>query len=211
MKKLITLTAVVACIAFLALFLFGSVGFRDDTIAKQNSMQAAYNQNRSHLAGYARQIETDAGLAALNIKGNTDFMQAAVSGRYNTKGGAADANRTGTFYSAMHEAYPQLPESMYPAIMKSVEVQEAKFQNDQNDLSERINEFDTWTQTTFHAAYNFLPWCHFPTDRLTALGPNGTTLHGSAALDQMRALVTSKESDDAYHSNEFNGPNLKGN
>jgi hypothetical protein len=207
MKSLIKLTALAAVGLAVVMFLFGSVGFRDTGVAKQNDLQSAYNINRTHLASYARQIETDAGLAKLNIKGNTEFMEAAVSGRYK-QGNSADANKTGTLFSAMHEAYPTLPENMYPAIMKSVEVQEALFKNDQDDLSGRINSFDTWTQTTFHALYGLLPWCHFPNDHLTALGPDGKTLHGAAALDQMRSLVTSKESDDAYHSNQFNGVQL---
>ena len=208
MKKLLTITTLVAIGGIIALFLFSSIGYRDTTIARQNHIQESYNQNRSHLAGYAREVETNTGLANLHMAKNTEFMKEAISGRYDNKNSSADANKTGTFFSAMHEAYPNLPESMYPAIVKEVEVQEAKFQNDQNDLSDAVANFDTWTQTTVHAMYNMLPWCHFPTERLTALGPNGTTLHGTAALDQMRALVTSKESDDAYHSNEFNGPQL---
>jgi hypothetical protein len=207
MKKLIGFTIFGVLGLGIVMFLFGSISFRDQGVANQNGIQAAYNQNRSHLASYARQIETDAGLAKLNIKGNTEFMQAAVSGRYQT-GNTADPNKTGTLFSAMHEAYPNMPENMYPAIMKAVEVQEAKFKNDQDDLSGRIASFDTWTQTTFHALYNLLPWCQFPNDHLTALGPDGKTLHGQAALDQMRSLVTSKESDDAYHSNQFDGPKL---
>jgi len=206
MKTLITITVLAVLVLGIGGFLLGSVGFRDTGIANQNDVQAAYNQNRTHLASYARQIETEVGLAKLNINGLDKFMQDAVSGRYQT-GNTANANKTGTLFSAMHEAYPQLPESMYPAIMKAVEVQEAKFTNDQNDLSERIKSFDTWRETTFHAMYNMLPWCNFPNDNLTALGPNGT-LHGKAALDQMRSLVTSKESDDAFHSNQFDGPKI---
>jgi len=204
MKSLIRWTALAAVGLAFVMFLFGSVGFRDTGVAKQNDIQSAYNINRTHLASYARQIETDAGLAKLNIKGNTEFMEAAVSGRYKN----AANGQGGSFFSAMHEAYPTLPENMYPAIMRAVEVQEAKFKNDQDDLSGRINAFDTWTQTTFHALYGLLPWCHFPNDHLTALGPDGKTLHGSAALDQMRSLVTSAESDDAYHKNQFDGPKL---
>ena len=120
MKKLITISLLAALGIGLFMFLSGSVGFRDTGVAKQNDIQAAYNQNRSHLASYARQIETEVGLAKLNLSGLDKFMQDAVSGRYQT-GNTADANKTGTLFSAMHEAYPTLPPSMYPEIMKAVE------------------------------------------------------------------------------------------
>lgn len=53
MKKLLTITGLVLIGGIIALFLFSSIGYRDTTIARQNHIQESYNQNRSHLAGYA--------------------------------------------------------------------------------------------------------------------------------------------------------------
>ncbi len=214
MNKLIGITALVLVLGFIAITLISSVSYRDETIRLQNGVSANYDNNRQILAGVARRIETKVGVANIDLDKLSQLFTNVSGARYHDpKGGSstADATKTGTVFSAIHEAYPTVDASMYQDIIKEVDVQEDKFANAQTGLRDSIRNFDDHTQTTWNSILNSLPWNHFPNDNLTALGPNGTTLHGKAALDQMRKLVTSKESDKAYQTNEFDGPQLPNN
>jgi hypothetical protein len=199
-SSIIKWTALAALVLFIGSQVLGSFGYRDGQVQFQNDTQAAYNQNRVVLAGTVRTVQTNTGLYQLGMKSSTDFMEAAVSGRYKNSGSGQ-----GSLVFAIKEAYPNLPESQISLVMKEVEVGEQKFANAQNDLSERIKAWDNNRMASSHLIYNLLPWCHFPTDALIAKGPDGTTLHGQAALDHMRELVTSAASDKAYGSNQFDG------
>jgi len=146
MKSIVKFTVLAVVVLGVIGLVMGSFGYRDEQVQFQNGAQSAYNQNRTHLAGYVREVETNTGLANLHMKNLTSFIEAAVSGRYRDASGKANAetdpNKTGTFFSAMHEAYPQLPDTLIQQVMKEVEVQEAKFANDQNNLSEQIKIWD---------------------------------------------------------------------
>jgi hypothetical protein len=212
MKTIVKWTALAVVLGIVMLTVFSSFGYRDQMVVAQNGVQAAYNQNRTHLASYVREVETNTGLANLHMKNLTGFIEAAVSGRYRAADGKAnsetDPNKTGTFFSAMHEAYPQLPDTLIQQVMKEVEVQEAKFANDQNNLSEQIKIWDNKRMASASLIYNLLPWCKFPTNDLVAKGPDGSELKGKPALDHMRELVSSAAADKAYGNNEFDGVNI---
>ncbi|HEY9754555.1 MAG TPA: hypothetical protein V6C97_05325 [Oculatellaceae cyanobacterium] len=212
MKSLIKYGVLVAAVLAGIWYVMGSFTYRDTMVTAQNNVQSAYNINRTHLASYVREVETNTGLANLHMANLTKFIEAAVSGRYRSADGkanaATDPTKTGTFFSAMHEAYPQLPDTKIELVMHEVEVQEAKFANDQEDLSRTIKDWDNTRMKSASIIYNILPWCSFPTDDLVAKGPDGTSLHGKPALDHMRELVTSAASDKAYGNNEFDGVNI---
>ncbi|HEY9754556.1 MAG TPA: hypothetical protein V6C97_05330 [Oculatellaceae cyanobacterium] len=211
-NTLIKLTAGAAVVGLLLLFVFSSFGYRDTMVGAQNGVQSAYNINRTHLASYVREVETNTGLANLHMQNLDKFIEAAVSGRYRDAEGkanaATDPTKTGTFFSSMHEAYPQLPDTKIELVMKEVEVQEAKFAHDQEGLSEQIKAWDNKRMASANLLYGLLPWCHFPTNDLVAKGPDGSELHGKPALDHMRELVSSAASDKAYGNNEFDGVNI---
>ncbi len=200
MKNIVKWTALAAVVLFAIWTVLGSFGYRDSQVQFQNGTQSAYNQNRIVLAGIVRTVQTNTGLSQLNMKSSTDFMEKAVSGRYKNSG-----TGQGSLVFAIKEAYPSLPESQISLVMKEVEVGEQKFAGAQTDLSERIKTWDNFRMASSHLIYNLLPWCSFPTDDLVAKGPDGTELHGKAALDHMRELVASAASDKAYGTNQFDG------
>lgn len=204
-----SLLAGVACIV--GWTTVASFGYNNAMVPAQNSMSAQYDNNRQFLASFARRIETMVGVK------NNDYKQlakvfATVGSRYhgdaNGSASTADATKTGTMFSAIKEAYPQVDQSTAAKILKVVEVQEDQFVNLQTGFRDTVRQWDDHTQTMWFALLNKFPWNNFPNDHLAAIGPKGTKLYGKAALDQMRSLVTSAESDRSFGTNQFDGPKL---
>ena len=193
-----------AGVVVVGLILFGAyISITNNLITMQNNLQAHYDSNRSQLAGYARDIETEFGVANGGMDKLKEVLEAAVSARYKQGSTAAPAN--GQLFSMIKEAYPNVDASVYTRIADRVHDYEVKYQNLQSGLASEAATFDTYRQKfparLFSGGY--------PTNDLTARGPDGE-LHGASALRQMKQLVTSGASDKAYDNNRFEGPSIGG-
>ncbi len=201
MKKLIGISLFVLVVGAVVLAAFASVPYHDNMVRLQNGLNAKYDDNRQILASAARRIETKVGVANVGMDKLSKLFSEAGASRYKNDGSS------GSLMKAVHEAYPSVDASVYQTIIKEVDVQEDVFENAQRGLRSTIQEFDNQRETFWNEVLNAFPWNDFPNNNLIALGPNGT-LHGTPALDQMRSLVTSAESNKAYETNQYDGPQI---
>jgi hypothetical protein len=198
----------------LALVWFGlSVHYHNSFNTSEANLQAHYDSNRAKLAQMARQIETEMGVANTGNDKVGQILQAAIEGRYKLDGDGKTSAVPGqqSFFSAIVEAYPSLAENtkLYAQILGDVRDLEQQYFNMQRDLATEAAAFSVqlknFPASLFAGGY--------PDQDLHALKyDNGvlTTVHGREALEQMKNLVTSKESNDAYGTGEYNGPNIPG-
>ena len=177
-------------------------------IAKQAELQAKYDTNRTLLGAYARDIETETGLANQGLTKLDQVLKDAVSGRYDhANGSTAVPGGQPALFSAIKEAYPNIDTSLYNEIAGRVHEYEIKFQNEQTTLASMAANFDVYRK-------------QFPTSMFAGGYPSGD-LHayamvngvlvqvtGQQALDQMKNLVSSGEANDAFGNGEFNGPQI---
>lgn len=201
--------SVVAVLAVLVTYIGMTISYHNKFNTAENNLQSHYDSNRALLAGYARDIEKEFQLADYGNQSVLNGLQAAIEGRYKADGSATRPGQASLF-SIIQEAYPNLAQNLdlFNKIMDRVNTYETKFFNAQRDLAQEAATFQTSIEN-FPASW-FAG--DYPKSNLHALKTDGSgnlvQVTGRAALDQMRALVTSSTSDSSYGNGRFDGPNI---
>src|SRR5262245_58567300 len=73
----------------------------------ENGLNAQYVSNQNELSSYISGFYEQLGVAKLKSQKLNDILLAAVKGRYDAKGSAAQVGK-GQLFSAISEAYPEL-------------------------------------------------------------------------------------------------------
>ena len=160
--------------------------------AKYSSIQADYGQWR---LGVTDQL----GIAREKSAAMDEILRNAIEGRYN-KAGSPDVD-SGKLFSAISEAYPDLTGlNIYDKIMEFVKQGREKFGQNQAEMQQLIQGYNTWRTTGSFLHPTFASWL-FPSDNLKArVGDKVYT--GEEALEKMSRVIVGGDTTQIFDSGE---------
>jgi hypothetical protein len=163
----------------------------------EQDLSALYQTDQTELDTLVKKIQTDLGISGIGFGKLHDVLVDTIKGRYENNSSAGGVGR-GQMFSAIKEAYPNVDISVYNRIMDSANSGREAFKQKQNYFRDRIRDYQTW-MTDGLIRPHFISFMGFPTNNLEAtIGK--TNFQGKEALAQMKVLVTSGATDDAFKS-----------
>ncbi|MBX9940958.1 MAG: hypothetical protein K2Y32_16980 [Candidatus Obscuribacterales bacterium] len=206
MKKLIITGAIIAAIVAVGFSLYGFFNsLNSQRVQYETNLTASYQKNQTELDTYVKQIKEAVGIANLKSDKLDQVLRNAVSGRYGDNKDAA-GNRQGqggAFFSAIVEAYPDIRGQLdlYDRIAERVFSGREAFKQKQNALLSEVQAYEVWMNDGLVQSIMIKKVIGAPTDLLQArIGTK--VLRGQAALDQIRLVVTSKGTNEAFESGQ---------
>jgi len=176
------------------LVLYGTFnGINKDGVQRETRLSAQYSDNQNELSKFQSGFYEQMGIANLKSDKMDQILSDAVKGRYDN----APQGQGGQFFSAMVEAYPDLAGlNSYDKIMDYVSAGRESYKQQQSKLLDMIREYDTWRRSgLIHR--QLVKISGFPSSDLRAqIGARAVT--GDAALEQMRLIVTTSTTQEAY-------------
>lgn len=186
-------------------------GLNTDRVDQETTLSASYQSNQVELDNYVKTIKEAVGIANVKSDKLDQILRDAVSGRYgDTKDGVRNG-QGGAFMSAIVEAYPDIKGQLdiYDRIVDKVFVGREGFKAQQNSMLADIAKYEAWTHTGLVQSFIIKNVVGCPTDLLEArVGTN--VKHGRAALDQMKLVVTSGSTNDAFNSGKDDAIEIPG-
>jgi len=186
-------------------------GLNTERVDQETTLSASYQSNQLELDTYVKTIKEAVGIANVKSDKLDQILRDAVSGRYgDTKDGVRNG-QGGAFMSAIVEAYPDIKGQLdiYDRIVDKVFAGREGFKAQQNSLLADIAKYEAWTHTGLVQSFIIKNVVGCPTDLLEArVGTN--VKHGRAALDQMKLVVTSGSTNDAFNSGKDDAIEIPG-
>ena len=212
MRKLIITIAIVAGLAFTGLGLYNKVNaLNTESVNQETALNQHYQSDQLELDTYVKTIKESVGIANVKSDKLDQILRDAVSGRYgDTKDGVRNG-QGGAFMSAIVEAYPDIKGQLdiYDRIVDKVFAGREGFKAKQNSMLAAIAKYEAWTHTGLVQSFIIKNVIGCPTDLLEArVGTN--VKHGRAALDQMKLVVTSGSTNDAFNSGKDDAIEIPG-
>jgi hypothetical protein len=204
---LIAVGATLAVIVVLVISLFAYInGIQKTMVAKETTLSAQYKMNQNDLSTYVNTIKESLGVAQTGNAALNKVLADAVSGRYD--GNTSAQPGTGTLFSAITEAYPDLTANaaLFAKVQDAVLAGREGFKNKQDKLSDMIRDFDTWRNSGIIRS-KVVAMVGSPSGNLKAAAGD-TVLTGQAALDQMNKQVLAGAAIDSYKTGVDNGLDL---
>jgi hypothetical protein len=196
-KPLIIAGASVALVLILIFSIIGKINsVQKDAIQRETTLSAQYDANRIKLSQIKTTFYSSLDVANLKTDKMDKIIEDAVKGRYD--GNTSAQVGTGTLFSAITEAYPDLGQNMqlYDDIVHFLMSERKEYAEYQTKLRDMIREYDTWRKSGIVHRW-FVGLAGAPTDALEAQA-NGVTLTGEPALQQMKRLVISSDAQQSY-------------
>jgi hypothetical protein len=212
MKKLIITLAIVAAVALAGLGFYNKVNaLNTESVSQETALNQHYQSDQLELDTYVKTIKESVGIANVKSDKIDQILRDAVSGRYgDTKDGLRNG-QGGTFMSAIVEAYPDIKGQLdiYDRIVDKVFAGREGFKAKQNSMLAAIAKYDAWRNTGLVQSFIIKNVIGSPTDLLEArVGTN--VKHGREALDQMKLVVTSGATNDAFNSGKEDAIEIPG-
>ena len=166
---------------------------------------AAHSSNTIELNQYVASLKEQVGIA--NVKSNAldKVLKDAVSARY-SPGQLADPNAKGSFYSAMHEAYPNIDVSLYDKILDFTKTKREQYSILQKGMQKLLEEFDVWRGSFPNSIFTG----SLPDHWLTVQDNDGKKLTGAAALEYLNTISQPNGSNNGGGQNSIPIPGLDG-
>lgn len=217
MKKSLIITIVVA-----VALLIGGASFygyynslNTERVDHETTLSATYQSNQLELDTYVKTIKEAVGIANVKSDKIDQILRDAVSGRYgdsreNLDGSKPVNGQGGSFISAIVEAYPDLKGQLdsYDRIIDKVFAGREAFKNKQDNLLDRVRAYEKWMNTGLVQSYIIQNMIGCPTKLLEARV--GTSVkHGQEALDQIKLVVTSSSTGDAFNTGKEDGVSIQ--
>jgi hypothetical protein len=209
-KGIIATIVVLGLLVVGGISLFGYVnGIQKEGVAQEQALNAQYQSSQLELDTYTKKILESVGLADRKSDKLAEVLKAAVAGRYE---GEVKPGQGGAFFSAITEAYPNIDLSIYDRIVDMVNAGREAFKQKQNQLRDQIRVYETWMYSGIVQS-RVIAMVGYPSNQLEArIGTRVVT--GRDALSQMKVLVTSKGTSEAFQTGEqeaidINGKNKK--
>jgi hypothetical protein len=166
----------------------------------EQGLNAQYKSNVGQLSNCLDKSQQAAGVAKGETAAFDKVITDAMLGRY----GATDSANvdSGKFFSAVHEAYPDLSQvgNTFNNVLDVVTGCREDYQHYQEKMASMVNNFNTWrtaSWTSRHFAKGF------PNDNLQA-----GKFTGKDALTQMNVVVSVQAAQDAYNTGTLTSQNL---
>ena len=199
-KGLIIAGVSVGVLLLLVMTMYGKFnGINKDGVKRETALSAQYQDNQNELSKFQSGFYEMLGVADAKSAQMDKILSDAVKGRYENGSSAAVPGAAGNtaLFSAMVEAYPDL--SGLDAFDKIIDYAAAgreSYKQQQSKLLDMLREYDTWRRSgLIHK--QFVKVSGFPSSDLRAqIGAKAVT--GEAALEQMRLIVTTSSTQEAY-------------
>ena len=195
-KGLIAAGVSVGVVLILVLGLYGKFnGINKDGVKRETALSAQYQDNQNELSKFQSGFYEMLGVADAKSAKMDQILSDAVKGRYDK--GSTAAPTGGQLISAMVEAYPDLKGlDVYDKILDYVSAGRESYKQQQSKLLDMIREYDTWRRSgLIHK--QLVNMSGFPSEDLRAqIGTKAVT--GQLALEQMRLIVTTSSTQQAY-------------
>jgi hypothetical protein len=174
-------------------------------LLKEKQIVELNNNNTIQLNQYVASLKEQVGIA--NVKSNAldKVLKDALSARYNPTQ-MADPKSKGSFYSAMHEAYPNIDLSLYDKILTFVQGQRQDYALLQKQLQSMLADFDTWRGSFPNSMFTG----SLPDHWLVATDDNGNKLEGQKALDYLETISQPNGSNNGGGQTGVDIPGLNG-
>lgn len=204
MKKIIFAVIAVALLAAGFGFYNKVNSLNTASVEYETGLNQHYQSDQLELDTYVKTIKESVGIANVKSDKLDQILRDAVSGRYGDTRDSLDGPRNGqggTFMSAIVEAYPDIKGQLdvYDRIVDKVFSGREAFKKKQDSLLADIREYDAWRNTGLIQSFIIKKVVGSPTDLLEARV--GTSVkRGQAALDQMKLVVTSGATNDAFNT-----------
>ncbi len=174
-------------------------------LVKEKQIVELNNNNTIQLNQYVASLKEQVGIA--NVKSNAldKILKDAVSARYNPTQ-MSDPSSKGSFYSAMHEAYPNIDVSVYDQIITFVQGQRQDYALLQKQLQSMLADFDTWRGSFPNSLFAG----GFPDHWLVVSDDNGNRIDGQKALDYLNTISQPNGSNNGGGQNGVEIPGVNG-
>ena len=204
---LITVGSILGVLILSALIFFVSLNGKQKTmVAKESALSGQYKMNQNDLSTYVNTIKESLGIAQTGNAALNKVLADAVSGRYD--GNTSAQPGTGTLFSAITEAYPDLTANaaLFSNVQSAVLAGREGFKNKQDKLSDMIRDYDTWRNSGFINSF-MVRLVGAPSSNLKA-AVGDQVLTGDAALAQMNRQVLAGAAIESYKTGIDNGLDL---
>lgn len=195
-KGVITTIVIVLVVVIAAISLFTTFNnVQKEGKAQENRLEAQYKAGQNELSTLTLSVKESLGVADKGANKLDEVLTNAVAGRYD---GAMEPGDSGSLYSAITEAYPDLTATSesYAKVQDVIVSGRAEFRNQQNKLSNMISNYESWMDSgLIHS--QIVKMAGFPSDSLEARVGNDV-YKGEAALDKMKQQVLAQEAVDSY-------------
>lgn len=174
-------------------------------LLKEKQIVELNNNNTIQLNQYVASLKEQVGIANVKSAALDKVLKDALSARYNPTQ-MADPNAKGSFYSAMHEAYPNIDLSLYDKILTFVQGQRQDYALLQKQLQSMLADFDTWRGSFPNSMFTG----NLPDHWLVATDDNGNKLEGQKALDYLETISQPNGSNNGGGQTGVDIPGLNG-
>ncbi len=203
--KIIGLGAVVAILAAgLWAFLYYQ-GVQNEGLRQEKQIVSLNNSNTIELNQYVASLKEQVGIANVKSAALDKVLKDALSARYNPTQ-MADPNSKGSFYSAMHEAYPNIDLSLYDKILDFVKAKREGYSVLQKQMQGLLEQFDVWRGSFPNSLFTG----SLPDHWLTVQDNDGNKLTGQKALDYLNTISQPNGSNNGGGQNAVTIPGLDG-
>jgi hypothetical protein len=192
-------------------------GLNTERVEHETTLSAGYQSNQLELDTYVKTIKEAVGIANVKSDKIDQILHDAVIGRYgdsrqNLDGTTPPKNgQGGSFISAIVEAYPDIKGQLnvYDRIVDKVFAGREAFKQKQNLLLDRARAYDRWMNTGLVQSFIIKRMIGCPTDLLEARVGNSVK-HGRDAFDQIKLVVTSSGTNEAFNTGNDEGVEIPG-
>lgn len=180
---------------------------RNEGVTQERALSSQYLDNQNFLSGYISGFYEQVGVAQASTDALDRVLTDAVKGRYDGKTSAQPG--TGSLFSAIAEAYPELSAQellrIWGKIQDYVTSQREGYRNKQSKLLDMLRTYDTWRETGGPGKRLILSLgiiADFPSNNLEArIGE--TKLTGEVARDKMYQIVLDSTTLKAYETGKL--------
>jgi hypothetical protein len=176
-------------------------------VVMEQGLSNDYQDDQLELDTGVKKIKESVGIANIKFANVDKIIRDGLSG---TLAATIDPKTGGRspFMLALQAAIPNVDASIYDRIIDQDLAFREHFKQTQIIFRDKIRDYQTWRNDGLIQPM-FISWMGFPSDNLEArIGTQ--VVHRQAALDQMKVLVTSVETDTAFQTGHEEGIDLPG-
>lgn len=192
---------VFGAILFIGLNLWGYAnGLWNTMVGYETTLNASYKSNQNYLSAYESGFYETIGVANLKSAKLDKILTDAVKGRYD--GNTSAKPGSGSLFSAIAEAYPNIDLTIYDKIADYIKAGRAGYRNKQDTLLDQLRSFDNFRRSGI-LQHLLIGWGGFPTQNLVACAAADDCKRGEEAIKRMTQIVVTEGTETAYKTSKM--------
>ncbi len=180
-------------------------GVMNEGLRQEKQIVSLNNSNTIELNQYVASLKEQVGIANVKSAAIDKILKDALSARYNPAQ-MSDPSSKGSFYSAMHEAYPNIDVSVYDQIIVFVKQKRENYAVLQKQMQHLLEEFDVWRGSFPNSIFTG----NLPDHWLTVQDNDGNKLTGAQALQYLSTISQPNGSNNGGGQNSVPIPGIDG-